>query len=166
MKTILMDSSSAILLFKVALLNTLAENYRILISQTVFKEITIPGQSGYREFIDYRRKNIITVSDNNGSEPVELPLRGGEMETILLYLNGVGDFIIIDDKKGVDYCKKNKIPFINALLVPKILYFSNSIEREHYIEKKQDVIQLGRYSSWVINFAESISLNELAPFMP
>ena len=148
------------------MLNTLAENYHILIAQTVFKEITIPGQSGYREFIDYHQKNIITVSENNGLEPVELPLRGGEMETILLYLKGVGDFIIIDDKKGVDYCKKSKIPFINALLVHKILYFSNSIEREHYIEKEQDIIQLGRYSPQVLNVAESISQRELSPFMP
>lgn len=166
MKTLLMDSSSAILLFKVALLNSLAENYNTLISHTVYKELTIPGQRGYREFIDYRQKNIITVSDKYGSKPIEIPLKGGEMETILLYLNGAGDFIIIDDKKGVDYCRNNKIPFINALLVPKILYFSNLIEREHYIEKKQQLLQLGRYSQWVIDFAESIPRKDLTPFMP
>jgi predicted nucleic acid-binding protein len=166
MKTLLMDSSSAILLFKVALMNILIENYEILISQTVYKELTIPGQRGYCEFIEYRQKNLITVSNNHGSKSIELPLRGGEMETILLYHNGMGDFIIIDDKKGVDYCKRNNIPFINALLVPKILFFSNLIERESYIEKKWHLIHLGRYSKRIIDLAGSISLKELLPFLP
>jgi predicted nucleic acid-binding protein len=166
MKTLLIDSSSAILLFKVALLNTLIENYEILISQTVYNELTIPGQMGYHEFIEYRQNNLITVSNNHGSKSIELPLRGGEMETILLYHNGVGDFIIIDDKKGVDYCRKNNIPFINALLVPKILFFSNVIEREKYIEKKWHLIHLGRYSKRIIDLAGSISLKELTPFLP
>jgi predicted nucleic acid-binding protein len=166
MKTLLMDSSSAILLFKVALLNTLMENYEILISQTVYKELTIPGQRGCREFIEYRQKDLIIVSNNHGSKSIELSLRGGEMETILLYHNGMGDFILIDDKRGVDYCKKNNIPFINALLVPKILFFSNLIERESYIEKKYHLIHLGRYSKRIIDLAGSISLKELMPFLP
>jgi hypothetical protein len=52
------------------------------------------------------------------------------------------------------------------LLGPKILFFSNLIERESYIEKKCQLIHLGRYSKRIIDLAGSISLKELMPFLP
>jgi hypothetical protein len=73
--------------------------------------------------------------------------------------------IILDDGKGAAYCKKNTIPYINALLVPRILHMAGRIiteERECLMKK---ITAYGRYSKQIIDYAFSCKDEEIARFL-
>ena len=140
MKTIIIDSSSAILLFKSDMLSYLLSEYRTFMTKSVHDEVLKDGYPGSDEFREYfTHKTIKIISPKKGTQIIEskelLKLDKGEQDTIRAFFNGMGDFIVIDDGKGAGFCKKNKIPYINALLVPRILYESQIIDQHLFIKK-------------------------------
>ena len=103
---------------------------------------------------------------------VHLPasLDPGERQTLMLYFQNVCPdkplFIIMDDAKGARFCFSQKVPFINALLVPKILWFAGLLNKDDYLDKTARVIEKGRYSRTVIEKAKALSSSDLALFIP
>jgi hypothetical protein len=94
----------------------------------------------------------------------------GERQTLGLYfLNTAANkrsFIIIDDAKAAKFCFRHKVPFINALLVPKVLWFAGIFDENDYIEGTARVIEAGRYSRTIIEKAKALSPSDLALFIP
>lgn len=165
---VLIDASSAILLCKAELFENLLRYYSVNVSKTVFKEITMAGYLGADYFDACRRQNRLTVKDIHSEEEIKVlpPLHQGEKETIILFWQGTGKFLITDDGSAARFCKSNNIPFINALLFPRILFDNQILAEKEYLKHKESIIALGRYSENIIDFAQNCSKQELTFFKP
>jgi predicted nucleic acid-binding protein len=139
MKSVLVDASSAILLYKSGIFKRLLAIYHVLIATSVHEEITRKGYPGAEVFEACVRDNNCRVlkKEDYTKKGARLQLENlslgrGEKDTISLYLEGAGDFIIIDDGRGAGYCKKQQIPYINALLFPRILYLCRAFTEKDF----------------------------------
>lgn len=172
-KQVIIDSSSAILLFKTDLFSTLLNRYHISVTESVYQELSKDGYSGSSEFVHYHQAGKFSIKHllvNKGNRDLLNPtlhkLNRGERDTILYFLKGENDFIIIDDGKGAKYCRKENIPFISAILFPKILLITGEINRTTSQLKTDEIIRTGRYSQKIINIAEDCSEQDLKTFLP
>ena len=157
MQVIVGDSSSLIYLSKVALLSSYAQLVHLIISPQVYEECTrLPWSEDAREIRHLVRKKKITICRIPEANQPPLPCLGaGEKSTIELYYALKADSVMIDDRKGIRVCKKQRIPFICAILVPGILQQSHVLsgpdETDRFIEK---ISQVGRYEQWIVNYAK------------
>jgi len=170
-KTALVDSSSAIILYKSGLIGSLIDLYLTVISESVYAELTHEGYAGAEAFKIYcHEKKICVRGDvcgiNNDADYLTTlaGLGAGERDTIMLYHKGIGEFIVVDDGRGARYCKKNGIPHINALLVPRLLYNAGKIDGDDRNHLMDIIIEYGRYSPWVIDYARTCDDKELRYF--
>ena len=90
----------------------------------------------------------------------------GECDTILLFHGGYGDFLVTDDGAAAKFCLNNKIPFVNSLLILRILNHSLIISNASYNDGVQSLLALGRYSKKVREYARSCLDSELLFFLP
>ncbi len=166
-----MDASSAILLCRADLHRIVSEMYNVVMSQSVYDEITDNSYPGAREYQELLANNKITVqvpiaggvpdSDSLGLHK----LGQGEHDIIRLYYAGYGDFIMTDDGAAARYCKSEQIRFINALLIPMIIKCTGQ-QSDAYCQAAFDrVLSVGRYSNWVIDFAEKCEREELSYYL-
>lgn len=172
-KNTAMDSSSAILLYKAGLLEELIYLYNIILPLSVIREVDQDGYPGCFFFRSLRNNSSITII-----EPIEekfpcdpsfnelQKLHTGERDTIILYLSGAAEFIITDDKQAAVYCMSYNIQYINALLIPRILFLSNIINYNRYEDRTDKIITIGRYSKDIIDFALGCDKEQLVNFLP
>ncbi len=162
LRKVIADSSSIILLQKVRLLEDFLVNYRVIISCHVYEELTGGGKQGSGELIDLLIGDRVQSLGGTYLEG----MGQGENSVIALYSMGAGDFVLLDDKKAANYCKAQAIPFVNALLVSRILHLAGSITEDRYRATAQLLIQEGYYSDMIIKKAAAIRDIELQQFMP
>ena len=169
MKRALVDASSAILLYKADIFDAVAGVYRLSVVPAVLDEITVPGRSGADRFADYFDAKRVVLSESGGCNAAAAAdtgnLDAGERDTILAFEERCADFIIIDDRKGAQYCRDRHLPYINALLCPKLLFLAGVIERQTCRSATDALIQNGRYSRSIISYAEKCSTKALTPFL-
>jgi len=172
-KQVVIDSSSAILLFKADLFTKLLNLYDTSVTESVYQELTKEGYAGSNEFVKFHQQNkfhihplIVNSKDKIPNQSTLEKLNLGERDTILYFLKGESDFIIIDDGKGAKYCMKERLPFISAILFPKILHIHGKINQATFQIKTDEIIQTGRYSQKIIDIAEKCSEQDLSPFFP
>jgi hypothetical protein len=174
MKKALIDTSSAILLYKAALFSKLAVLYELIMTASVFAELTVTGYPGAKAFADAHQQGNFTVvsvpegASHPGRDPGTEALVGGagERDTIAQYFRGMGDFIVVDDKKAAEYCKNNKVPFINALLCARLLRLTSSITENEHEKAIQKLLSIGRYSDPIIHYALNCPIQKLSFFVP
>lgn len=174
MHTVYIDASSAILLYKAGLFVQCTRYFSMVMETDVFKEVGVPDHPGANFFLSMVQKNCVTVfrADTDRQANIDLPenLDLGERQTLVLYFQNIcpdeRSFIIIDDAKGARFCLKRKVPFINALLVPKILWFAGLLNKNDYLDKTALVIEKGRYAATIIEKAKALSPSDLATFIP
>lgn len=169
---VLMDASSAIILFKCSFFEPVIKYFNIIMAESVYSEITREDREGAGAFICFRKEERIHIHDNvekkDCSQGQFQPLKGlgsGEQDTIRLYQMGIGDMIILNDGKGASYCKKNDIPFINSLLVPRILHLGGLIGKEERNSAMKCIMTYGRYSTKIIEYAYGCGDETLAGFL-
>ena len=165
-KTAVMDASSAIILGKADLHLVVAEMYNLVMPESVYHEITdntYPAAGKYRRLC---REQKIIVSYEKINQPVPAGLDRGECDVLKLYHAGHGDFVITDDGAAARYCRREKIPFINALLIPLILGFAKVMEEKRCRKAYEKILYLGRYSSRVISFADTCDREKVLQFLP
>ncbi|MGD8368021.1 MAG: hypothetical protein PVG78_10285 [Desulfobacterales bacterium] len=168
-KRTIVDSSSAILLAKIGLFHRLTEIYEVVMAEAVYGEIARKGYPGACGFAAARRAGQIRVLSPEGSflPTAEDALTGaGERETIRLYARGEGDFVIIDDRKGAGFCRSAGIPYINALLFPRILRLVGELSESEYRRRTGQLLQNGRYSANIVEVAAGASRERLGRFLP
>ncbi len=171
-KTILLDASSAILLAKAGFHEILAESYSILMSNSVFDEITrkrLPGSSEYEQLLQEKRLKILPVSrppSCNVEDSSLQKLDRGERDTLLLFYEGLGDFVVTDDGAAARFCLNGKIPFVNSLLLLRLLHYSGQIGASSYEAGFQSLLSMGRYSEKVIEYARNCPDSKLLFFLP
>ncbi|MFC1670430.1 hypothetical protein ACFL20_08550 [Spirochaetota bacterium] len=171
-KTIIVDSSSAILLVKSDAFDHLINSYKIIFPNSVYDELTRDHYFGAKTFQDYARNGKVALyevdisnkSNYVGDQKINA-LGIGEKEVIQLYESGIGDFILIDDKKGATYCRHKNIPYINSILLLKILFLSGSISKEIYDESNAKLVTVGRYSDEIIEYVCNCSHGEIKNFL-
>ena len=173
MKKTLLDASSAILLFKAGLVNELINVYRVFVTGSVLQELTRENHHGVGTFLRYVTLQKIRVIDEDDIfSQTEIPtaslrlLDQGELDTIMCFASGNYDFIITDDGRAARYCKENGLPFINALLFPRLLNFAGLMSRQESNDKMDAIIHLGRYSREIIEPAQSCRKESLAFAIP
>jgi hypothetical protein len=65
--------------------------------------------------------------------------------------------LLVDDGRAARFCKAHQIPFINALLVPKIFWYSGFMGQTDCLKKTACLCDLGRYSKKVLKIARQFS---------
>jgi hypothetical protein len=165
MNKALLDASSAILLYKTGLLHDLVAVYQIHVTRSVLEELTgrsRPGAATFARCIDENTLSVISMENEEanykGVESEMKTLGKGELDTIRCLEAGMGDFIITDDGKAARYCKNKTLPFINALLFPRLLYFAGIFSLHESVMKMEAIRRIGRYSpqitAWASNCAK------------
>ncbi len=168
-KRTIVDASSAILLAKAHLFRCLTEAYHVVMAETVYREISRNGYPGARRFATARCKGSIRViaSQSDDGPGAESVLTGpGERETIRLFSRGKGDFIVIDDRKGASFCRNASIPYINALLFPRILMLVGALSESDFRKITSQLLAIGRYSKQIAAVAECATRERLSRFLP
>ncbi len=154
MRNIVIDSSSVILLYKCGAAEILLHNCCCIIPDSVRCELEAPGRPGAEYFSLCISAGILTVAEVSPLHTVMSKMGAGERGVISLFNSGIGDYIIMDDGKGAAYCRKSGIPYINALLAVKIIFFKGIITGEEMGKMFSWVKKNGRYSDAVIQWAE------------
>ena len=124
------------------MLEKLLEVYRVVVCNAVYLELTensYPSAELFKSlcvdsklFIsDLEVDSMQVINEKKGLSS----LNRGERETIIQFLSGMGDFILLDDGKGARFCFKHQLPFINALLFPAILNFCGRISLDEKDQK-------------------------------
>jgi hypothetical protein len=169
-KSILIDASSAILLFKSGWMAPLMENYRVGTGPAAFREMTVANYPGASAFLQWQQEERLVLhpqcppelsvrTDRNGLDP-------GERECISLFLNGSGAFVVIDDGPGAAFCRREAIPYVNALLIPRLLSPASATARVDAEAAMRQIFAIGRYAPWVLEYALTCPLEDLTFFLP
>ncbi len=172
MKSILIDTSSAILLYKAGWLDTTLAHYHLRTGSAAYRELTVPDYPGadlFKRLTAQGRLEVLpaTTAPPWISDPGLTSLGAGERECIQHFLAGAGQFILMDDGRGAAYCRDHGIPYVNALLMPRILVRSEpEIGRLNVPRALAQIFHLGRYAPWILDFARHCSDEVLAPFRP
>jgi len=173
MNRALLDASSAILLYKAGLLEVFAGVYHVSISRSVQQELICNNRSGAATFAHYVTSDTIEVIDTDNEVPNSKALTiglnslgKGERDTILCLKAGMGDFIVTDDGKAARYCQGKALPFINALLFPRLLYFAGIMPFNESSAKMETIMGIGRYSPQITAWAFHSSKEALAFAIP
>lgn len=169
MKATLIDASSAILLFKAGLFETMAAAFSVAVTPAVFQEVTVTGHDGadgFKGALARRQIRMAAFGPPPETEPKLAALGAGERETIIAFQQGVADFVIMDDRKGALFCRERRIPYINALLCPSVLLMAGYLDQAMHSAAFARLLHLGRYSRAVIAFASGCAEEDLACFIP
>ena len=165
------DASSAILLEKAGLFTALSRAFRLVLAASVFHEITRPGYPGAAFFMKALDDNLFDVIFVPGKNfftgyPQKNEMGAGERDTLCLFLTKRQGFILTDDGRAAVWCRNHDLPFINALLVPKIFWTAGLMTREDCMDKMEFLCRIGRYSQKIKDLAFSFTKKDLTLFMP
>lgn len=170
----IIDASSAILLYKAGLIDIACQAVQLLMTRAVFAEVTVFRQVGAKELhaLRDRQPGIVVLDDpctpvpNGRAVDIDIDrLHRGERDTLRHYLNGAARFVIIDDGKAVRVCRRYRIPHVNALLVPKLLFFSQRLSMDQADRFFFRLCSLGRYSDYVLDWAKGCGADQLDFFL-
>lgn len=171
-KKVIVDSSSAILLFKANVFTYLYDCYDLFVCDSVFKELTIDGYEGhqfFKESVLKKQLNIIKFNDNmqlDYKNNKDLRSLGkGERDSIIITLEKQIDFMIVDDKKACKIASKYGLNFVNALLMLKILFFKRNISQKKFKEEFDRLSTIGYYSKKIKQFVLDIKASKLTQFI-
>lgn len=171
MTLVFCDTSSLILLEKAGMFPDVAAHLDLCISPSVLDEITATDTSDACMFAGLAEKGGIRVAGlpehpiDPGSSPGLDRLDTGEKDTIGLYLDQQQGFILVDDGPAAKWCLSNSLPFINALLVPKIFWYAGIMSRSACMNKMNRLCRLGWYSQKVRTIAFEYRRKDLAFFV-
>jgi hypothetical protein len=84
----------------------------------------------------------------------------------MAFRNDQGDFVIIDDGRGAAACRTDAIPYINALLCPKLLHWAGALDRGACDAAFNTILAVGRYSKQVVDYVETCTPDMLSGFAP
>jgi hypothetical protein len=168
-KRVLIDTSSAILLYKTGWMAALMESYQVVTGPAAFREMTVAHYPGAEAFARWHREKRLalqsppTVPGLPGGHP---RLDPGERECIGLYYAGAGAFIVIDDGPGAAFCRRQAIPYVNALLMPRLLKPDLASRGSAVDAHIQKIFRIGRYAPWVLEYALTCPAENLRFFRP
>ena len=170
MKTVFTDTSSAILLHKAGILTFFSQLFSLVVPPAVQAELIQNHYPDAQIFCDHIHQGRIEVA------PLSEPCLGdnlsgfqrldsGEKETIGLFLFFQTGFLLTDDGMAAKFCLGHGLPFINALLVPKIFWYNGDMTQTDANLLTKQIASLGRYSDRVKTIASGMTRKELSVFL-
>lgn len=171
-KDVLPDSSSLILLQFSGIVEITCCHYNVLVTPSVYQEIAEVDKPGAAHFTTLHDQQIFEViKEPDDYLPASLhnvlqKMGNGERQVLAHILAGCGDFVVVDDLQAVKFCVRHKIPFINSLLIPRILLFAGLISTERADESYSLIKERGRYSNAIIQRAGDFQESDLIYFFP
>jgi predicted nucleic acid-binding protein len=171
MAAVFADASSIILLEKAHLFTLMLSTYTLAVPPSVFKEITAVDTADAARFslqVALKRLHVMALPashcevDTFGLDKLD----PGERDTICLYLTKKQGFILTDDGQAARLCRNRNLPFINALLVPKVLMYAGLVDKHTCKKAMTHLCELGWYAEAVKAFAFDCTQKQLTPFLP
>ena len=156
------DSSSIILLQKSILFETLLACYDVAVAEEVYTELTCLPKKGAARLKQLLNNRIIASKNSPNIDN----MGRGEKATIGLFNGGVCDFVLLDDRRAAHYCRDHQVPFVNSLLVPRILQNCGLISEKEAQVSSTSLLQNGYYSAAVISRAKALTDADLRKFYP
>ena len=158
-RIIVSDASTLILLQKIGLLDKLVKNFKIVISEEIYKEAVLKGKA--RKFSDsYQIENkinenlvkIVKIKDRNKAIQLvnEFGIGEGEAQSIVLFSQEKADILAADDHKSINVCKVYRIPFMTALTFALDSCKRNIIRKNEAKEMIESLSIYGRYKDELI----------------
>jgi predicted nucleic acid-binding protein len=166
---VFVDASSAILLQKADLFDPLVKLFSPVLAASVFHEISRKGYPGSDVFTLFFRQGLFRVlpaTDTLAPAPGPHEMDAGERDTLCLFLERQQGFILTDDGQAARFCHKNTLPFINALLVPKVFWYAGHMTQKQAIDHMTTLCRIGRYTPAIKAFAFDCGLETLSRFLP
>lgn len=165
------DASSAILLEKIELFESFSKAFFMVMAPSVFDEITKPGYPGAESFKKAEKKGWFTIRSPKKDKHLHTAyppetLGEGEKDTLYLFLESPHGFIVTDDGKAARWCDRYHLPFTNALLIPKILWYSGLMKKKECVYKMKALCKIGRYSEKVKTVAFGCTSENLSFIFP
>lgn len=164
------DASSAILLHQAGLFKLLTKTVCTVFAQSVHKEVTRSGYPGAKTFARAAQlRQVVVESCTDLTVLTPYPdaekLDAGEKEMLGLFLSHTKGFILTDDGKAARICDKNNVPFINALLVPKLFWYAGHMDKKEYENQTGCLCKIGRYSDQIKKIAAALTPSDLSFFI-
>ena len=173
MKSLIIDASSAILLFKGGLFTVLLHHYDVLCVERVFTELTRPGYPGSDTFARLQQEGnfkVIQPPQNALGAQLAIPasarLHSGERDTLVAFPHTGAEFILTDDGGAAAFCRRARLPYTCALLIPRILRHAGLISAAACSAYTADILAAGRYAPPVVAYASGCPTQDLAFFAP
>ena len=172
MRTLLIDASSAILLYKGGLFQTMATAYRLALAGPVCDELTRDGYPGARSFAAdlaagrLTRLDLTDIPLDPALQEGLAKLHTGEQAVLAAMLAGLGVFVVIDDGAGALFCRRHAIPYVNALLCPRILKLAGRLSAAAAEAHMARIHRAGRYAPAIVSFAYDCEDASLRFFLP
>ncbi len=144
---LLADASSLIYLNKANLLELLFKNLNFITTKRVYLEVNKKPNNIKNYFSNdgikiYDKITEIQAIDGMSATDVELINIATRKNYVLL----------TDDGEICKFCRFNSLKYINSLIVIIILYKKSLISKNEAYDYIQKIINLGRYSNWVIDY--------------
>ena len=158
---IALDSCSIILLAKAAVLETLADNYDLAITNKVYKEI-LDGKN--KKFIDALlterlvKEGAIKIKKVENNKLVKKLIRDfnlgiGEAETLVLILNKQCEVIGTDNKQGRKSAMIYDLKLVGSIDLVMSLYILKLIDKDKAITALKKLKEFGWFQDYLIDNA-------------
>jgi len=167
-----LDASSMILLCKAAsdrdeLWGLLSDLYVLAVPVAVWGEITRFGYDGAAFFAAHA--DLFAIIDDAEAAGQELPREPsigiGERSAVGLYLSKRAAFVVVDDRRAAQFCRKLRIPYVNALLLSRLLVLADLLDRPAGELLLERLATIGRYSKEIIRYARQCPDADLLGFL-
>ena len=152
--TVISDTCSLILLAKATILETLANEAKIITSPSVYQEAVIKGEEkGYPDALIIKNlvsQKIIKIIQLKQKKTFGVTLGKGEEDVLALAQEIKFDLLLLDDKKAIKISKILNLPFTISPKVVVNLAQKGKIGKEKAIQALEVLRMEGRYSPDII----------------
>ncbi len=150
-KSFVVDTSVLFYLQRIGLLKPFVETYRVIIPNSVGKEVIAGECKGDREEIQsYIEAGRIEVVNLQVPEP-----RKGEDDVIKIAIEKE-IMPIFDDKRAIIWVIRNGVKFTSSPMIPVMLYLRGRIDFVTSAKKVEEILNLGYYGRDVKNFMKMV----------
>ena len=145
------DTSVLFYLQRVGLLRLFVETYKVVIPNSVVKEIVAGDCKGDREeiqsYIEVGKIEIVTLQMPESKK--------GEDDVIKIAIEKKIN-PIFDDKRAVIWAVRNGVKFTSSPMIPVMLYLRGKIDYATSAKKVEEILNLGYYGKDVKNFMKMV----------
>ncbi len=154
-KRLIADSSSLILLTKAGLLKPLLDTFQVIVPPLVYEEMTRKDQPDGRLLRTCLQEGLYQIQTPSVLNHNAHGLKGGDREVFILHQE-LGGTILTDDGRLAALCRRQRLPYLNALTAAVDIWRYHHIDFSTLYQALLRLIQLGRYSDWVVAYVEKL----------
>jgi hypothetical protein len=149
------DSCSLIFLNRLRLLESYTDVHAVLLTQTIYDEITrMPRSTDTAEDTELYEKlrtsgKIDVRAADAHPAPAHASLSSADRTLIRAFTTLKPDGMLTDDRALCRYCRAHTIPYINTPIALFILLCNGAITHDQYTDRLHALYSMGRYGHFV-----------------